>query len=394
MDHKTPNRNRRIPCTSQVGSILHLYVCLDISKAKPQPGRKSISQPTKNNESAKKGQKEEKRLKPVKRKREENPEDDLEASPVSDHKLENNEMSTNSEENPSSGSQETIKPDTDQSDIKSEEAGSTVKTKPTKSAAKPRRKPDPNRPYRPRHRKVLRLSSDESEDELEVMWVSAGKSAAGANVQINSNEVLAAVRVELDENEVTDGVQPVNVFKKWIDNGTGIKAVTAGAGFKAVAATTSLTSSVPRGQSSVEDHQKRPICTIPADMDHVVAVNERRTRYRYIYRVGQCFPEDDDDVPFIKSKLNFVIKALQSQNEKVRSIQKRCRELARSNSTLRDILGIPDNTDELLDAEDLGPQQEAYLIIGSVPSSSASLPLYRFTLTDRSPTGIVQTNAK
>lgn len=383
-------------CTFQVGSILHLYVCLDVSKGKPQPGRRSISQPKKDDESAKKGKKDEKKRQPVKRKREENPEESLEASPVNDHQVEKDEMSIKLEENQSanwsasmsSAIQETVEPDADKSVIKSEETQSRVKAKQTRSPAKlARSKPTPGQPKKPRSRKILRLSSDESEGEVEVMWASGGQNVTGANMQVDSDEVLAAVRVELDENELSDDGQPVNVFKKWEDSATGCNAVRAAA---------PLTSSVPSGQNATEDQQKKPFCTIPADMDHVVAVNERRTRYRYIYRVGQCFPEEDDDVPFIKSKLNFVIKALQSQNEKVCTLKKRCRELARSNTTLRDILGIPstDNNDELLEAEDLEPQQEAYLIIGSLPSSSATLPLYRFTLTDRSPTVITPANAQ
>lgn len=373
------------------------FVCfLDVSKGKPQPGRRSISQPKKDNESAKKGKKDEKKRLPVKRKREESPEESMEANPVNDHQVEKDEMSIKLEENPSaswsaskpSGIQDTIEPDADQSIIKSEETQSTrVKTKQTRSLAKSARsKPTPGQPKKPRSRKILRLSSDESEGEVEVMWASGGQNVTGANIQVDSDEVLAAVRVELDENEFSDDGQPVNVFKKWEDSATGSNAVRAAA---------SLTSSVPNGQNAMEDQQKKPFCTIPADMDHVVAVNERRTRYRYIYRVGQCFPEEDDDVPFIKSKLNFVIKALQSQNEKVCTLKKRCRELSRSNTTLRDILGIPstDNNDELLEAEELEPQQEAYLIIGSLPSSSASLPLYRFTLTDRLPTVITQVNS-
>lgn len=389
-------------CTFQAGSVLHFYVSLDVSKAKPQPGRRSLPQPTKDNETPKKGKKDEKKRQPVKRKREENPADNsLEASPANDdHQLEENEISIKSEENPSaslsvstlSGIEETVEPDADQSvAIKPEETQSGAKTKRARSAAKStRKKPTPGPPKKPRSRKILRLSSDESEDDMEVLWASPSQrqSATNANVQIDSDEVLAAVRVELDENELSDdGGQPVNVFKKWMDGG---------ARGNAPRASTSLTNSVPSVQNATGDHQKKWHCTIPADMDHVVAVNERRTRYRYIYRVGQCFPEEDDDVPFIKSKLNFVIKALQSQDEKVRGLQKRCRELARSNLTLRDILGIPstDSVAELLEAEDLEPQQEAYLIIGSLPSTSASLPLYRFTLTDRSPTGIVEANAK
>lgn len=234
-----------------------------------------------------------------------------------------------------------------------------------------------------RPRKIFKPSSDESEDELQVGLSDWKPKNTNTDVQIGTNEVLAAVRVELNESELSDDdEEPQAVFEKWMR-----KKMEKEIGNKLSPAVTNTVISNLKYQDI--DKLKISPCPVPNDLDHVVAVNERRTRYRYIYRVGQCFPEEDDDLPFIKSKLMFVINSLKSQNDKIQALQKKCRELSRSNATLEDILGIPPSStdDEMMETDE---QKPAYLIIGSHPSGSTSLPSYRFTLTDCSPTTISQ----
>lgn len=264
----------------------------------------------------------------------------------------------------------------------SESAQSVLKSK---SEAKHTLKLAGKRPVtgKKRPQKIWKPSSDESEDEFQVGSSDRKPKDTDTDVQIDTNEVLAAVRVELDESELSDDdEEPEAVFEKWMR-----KKMIKEMGNKLSPAVTNTVISNLKYHDI--DKLKISPCPVPNDVDHVVAVNERRTRYRYIYRVGQCFPEEDDDIPFIKSKLMFVINSLKSQNDKMKALQKRCRELSRSNATLEDILGIPPSStdDETMETDE---QKPAYLIIGSHPSGSTSLPSYRFTLTDCSPTTISQ----
>lgn len=228
-------------------------------------------------------------------------------------------------------------------------------------------------------RKILKLSPDESEDKFQVHL------SDWTPMMTDTGEILAAVRVEMDESGLSDDddEQPEAIFEKWMrkmERGTENKnsAVTYPPAF------------------SMEDdsiaRQNMPLYEnpMPEDIDHGSGENDRQTHPRFVYRIDQCFPEKGDDVSLTKSKLRFIIETLKSQHNRVQALQKSCRELSRSNATLRDILRImPSNSDdEMMETDGQAP---AYLIVGLHPSGSTSHPSYRFTLTDCSPAAITKT---
>lgn len=231
-----------------------------------------------------------------------------------------------------------------------------------------------------RPRKILKLSPSESEDKFQV-HLSDWKP-----MTTDTGEILAAVRVEMDESELSDDddddEQPEAIFEKWMR-----KKRERGMDNKNPAVTYPPVFSMEDDSVARQNTLLHPI---PKDKDRVSSTNENQTHPRFISRIGQCFPEEDDDVPMTKSKLRFIIAALKSQHNRVQELQKSCRELSRSNAELRDILRIPPNNsdDEMMETDGQAP---AYLIVGQHPSGSTSQPSYRFTVTDCTPSTISET---
>lgn len=230
-------------------------------------------------------------------------------------------------------------------------------------------------------RKILKLSPDESEDKFRVQL------SDWTPMMTDTGEILAAVRVEMDESGLSDDddEQPEAIFEKWMR-----KKMKRGTENKNSAVT------YPPAFSMEDDiiaRQNIPFYENPMleDIDHGSGENNNHQMHpRFVHRIGQCFPEKDDDVSLTKSKLRFIIETLKSQHNRVQALQKSCRELSRSNATLRDVLRImPSNSDdEMMETDGQAP---AYLIVGLHPSGSTSHPSYRFILTDCPPATISKT---
>lgn len=124
-----------------------------------------------------------------------------------------------------------------------------------------------------------------------------------------------------------------------------------------------------------EDNQNKMKYSMMSSGD-VIAINAHRMRYRYIFRVGQCNPEDDDDLPFRRSKLDFIVKTLRMQNEKISSIHAKYKELAKENASMRNELELePDRDVPVIEEDSLmldEPKEQVYLIIGKDATSASS----------------------